>query len=304
MIPTDRNERAFSRRRFLGLASRAGLAAAAFGSLSAPLFAGPRKERGLLMIRLSGGFDGLDFLAPLAEADLRRLRPRLAADPSTLLPLAGSWGLRPDCRFFYEQYRRGSLAIVQGVGFPEPVLSHERARAAWRQDLLCGANARGESASGDFAASFRSLVRSGEGAFPPVAWLSCGDFDSHTNQRSRNASLWLELSRQAETLFAAIEQEGVSDRVLVVFYSEFGRSAGENAFGGTDHGNAAPVLVLGKVVRGGLYGEAPRLAGLGRASPLASTVDRRALLGVLSERWLERPERNLLSFESPNLNFI
>lgn len=304
MTPRKRGESAFSRRRFLRLASGAGLAAAAFGSLGSLLLADRGRKRLLLMVRLAGGVDGLDLLAPLAQDDLRRLRPRLAADPSTLLPVTGDWGLRPDCRFFHEQFRSGALAIIHGVGSPLPVLSHERARVAWRQDLSCGLDFRGEASTDDLAASFRSLVRSSGGEFPSVAWFAYGDFDSHADQRSRSALLWSQFSRHTEDLLAAVEQEGLSERVLIVFYSEFGRSAGENAFGGTDHGNAAPVLVLGKAVRGGLYGEAPRLDRLRRSSPLAATVDRRTLLGVLSERWLERSSPSTLSFEPPGLNFI
>lgn len=304
MNPRGGNLGALNRRRFLGLASRAGLAAAACCSLGVPLLAARRREKALFMIRLAGGFDGLDFLAPLADADYRRLRPRLADDPSTFLPLSKSLGMKPDCRFFHEQFRQGALSIVQGVGTSVPVLSHERAREAWRLEWDSATGGGREAESSDLAGTFRSLVGRPSEFFPSVVWLSFGDFDSHANQRARSAGLRSELSRQTEALLAAVDEEGLSARVLLVFYSEFGRSAGENAFGGTDHGNAAPVLVLGKSVKGGLYGEAPRLCGLRRASPLAATVDRSALLRVLSERWLERPWRNRPAAASPSLSFI
>src|SRR5436853_1524688 len=55
---------------------------------------------------------------------------------------------------------------------------------------------------------------------------------------------------------------GMADRVMIATWSEFGRRPKENASGGTDHGAAAPRLLIGDPVNGGLYGDEPSLTTL------------------------------------------
>ena len=64
--------------------------------------------------------------------------------------------------------------------------------------------------------------------------------------------------------------------------SEFGRTAHENGTGGTDHGHANAMFVLGGRVNGGkVYGKWPGLANeqLNQGRDLALTTDYRAVLG-------------------------
>ena len=61
---------------------------------------------------------------------------------------------------------------------------------------------------------------------------------------------------------AWIVDAGEWDNTLVMTYSEFGRRAAENQSGGTDHGTAAPHLLMGGQLNGGLYGSAPDLSQL------------------------------------------
>ena len=61
-----------------------------------------------------------------------------------------------------------------------------------------------------------------------------------------------------------------------MIYSEFGRRVVPNASGGTDHGTAAPVILAGPGVRGGMYGEQPSLTRLGTGADdgdLIATTD-------------------------------
>ena len=69
-------------------------------------------------------------------------------------------------------------------------------------------------------------------------------------------------------------------------YSEFGRRAAENDSGGTDHGTAAPHLLLGGQVRGGLYGDAPDLSNLFDGDP-EYTVDYRGLYQEVLGSWFD-----------------
>ena len=57
-------------------------------------------------------------------------------------------------------------------------------------------------------------------------------------------------------------KNGLWDDVLIMTYSEFGRRAKQNANNGTDHGAAAPHIMLGGIVKGGFYGKQPSLSDL------------------------------------------
>ncbi|MFB1501017.1 DUF1501 domain-containing protein, partial [Thiocapsa sp. N5-Cardenillas] len=81
-----------------------------------------------------------------------------------------------------------------------------------------------------------------------------------------------------------LERAGLWDRVLVMSYSEFGRRVAENASLGTDHGTAAPHLVLGGRVKGGLYGDPPDLTALD-GGDLRYTTDFRRLYSTVAVNW-------------------
>ena len=63
-----------------------------------------------------------------------------------------------------------------------------------------------------------------------------------------------------------LKAQGNMQRVLVMTFSEFGRRVSENANGGTDHGAAAPMFIVGDKVKAGLLGQLskPRAAGFVR----------------------------------------
>jgi uncharacterized protein (DUF1501 family) len=63
---------------------------------------------------------------------------------------------------------------------------------------------------------------------------------------------------------------------------------GENGSGGTDHGTAAPVFLLGRPVEPGLHGPYPDLARLEDGDPVHA-VDFRSVHAALLDRWLEVP---------------
>ena len=76
-------------------------------------------------------------------------------------------------------------------------------------------------------------------------------------------------------------------------YAEFGRRAQENNSGGTDHGTAAAHFFAGGRVKGGLYGEAPRLDDLDNGN-LRHSVDFRSLYATALERWWGLPAPGVL----------
>ena len=77
----------------------------------------------------------------------------------------------------------------------------------------------------------------------------------------------------------------MSDRVVVMTTSEFGRRPEDND-GGTDHGTAAGHFVIGPAVVGGRFGESPSLTRLDGDGNLIHTVDYRSLYGSVLGGWL------------------
>jgi len=94
---------------------------------------------------------------------------------------------------------------------------------------------------------------------PTKVWaVNLGGFDTHADEKATHDRLMGQLDTAVQSFFAAIAERPAA----VLVHSEFGRRVAANASGGTDHGTAAPVLVIGPVVRGGLYGDQPSLTNL------------------------------------------
>ncbi len=123
---------------------------------------------------------------------------------------------------------------------------------------------------------------------------SMAGFDTHSHQARRHALLLHELDAALGVFFAALEARGLLERVLLLVTSEFGRSLPVNASGGTEHGAANPVLVLGAAVAGGLYGARPHLAAAAEDGALSVTTDFRRVYATLLERWLSAPAAPIL----------
>jgi len=93
-----------------------------------------------------------------------------------------------------------------------------------------------------------------------------------------------EFAEGMAALKGALLEAGRWDSTLVITYAEFGRRPKENDNAGTDHGTAAAHFVAGGKVRGGLYGDAPRLGAL-EGGNLPFAVDFRRLYATALERW-------------------
>jgi uncharacterized protein (DUF1501 family) len=71
------------------------------------------------------------------------------------------------------------------------------------------------------------------------------------------------------------------DDVVIMVFSEFGRRAQQNGSGGTDHGAAEPMFVIGNTVNGGLYGAQPSLLDLDPNGDIKYKVDFRSVYAGL-----------------------
>lgn len=146
-----------------------------------------------------------------------------------------------------------------------------------------------------------------------AAFSDIGGWDTHQNQGNVNGQLANRLKEFSETIAAFWKDMGTdAENLTLVTMSEFGRTARQNGTGGTDHGHANVMFVLGGGVKGGkVYGKWPGLANeqLNEGRDLAVTTDFRCVLGEAAYKTLGAKNLNVVfpgSQVQPNefLNFI
>ena len=356
--------------------------------------AAPRQDgRVLVVVQLDGGNDGINTVVPLKDEGYGRTRKTLRLEAAKLLTVNESVGLHPSLAGTAKLLDRGQLAIVQGVGYPNPSRSHFRSMEVWhsaRPDPedrggpgWLGRTMDARLAAGDSSGSYfvgegqppaaligrRSMPASLDrmedmalkgkgpdarvtitgasegndllgfvrrtaldayaaadrvaGMFPAgrladresagglrgrlsliarllksgararVYYTQQGGYDTHAGQLVTHANLLFELSDALKRFQEDLEASGLADRVLVLCFSEFGRGAAENGSGGTDHGAAGPVFLVGKHVRPGLAGETPSLLDLDDGG-LKMAVDFRRIYAAVLQDWLVVPSADAL----------
>ena len=85
----------------------------------------------LVTIMLYGGNDGLNTVVPYTDGAYYQQRSNIAVPANQVLPINGQVGLNPQLPYLHSMYQRGQMAIVQGVGYPNPDLSHFTSMAIW-----------------------------------------------------------------------------------------------------------------------------------------------------------------------------
>ena len=85
--------------------------------------------------------------------------------------------------------------------------------------------------------------------------------------------------------YQALKAQDNPGSVLTMVFSEFGRRVAQNASGGTDHGTAAPMYLLGDMVQPGLRGKHPSLSDLD-SGDLKFNVDFRSVYAAILEDWM------------------
>src|SRR5437868_5208041 len=118
-----------------------------------------------------------------------------------------------------------------------------------------------------------------------VAFADIGGWDHHVNEGSTQGQLARLLGEFSQSISAFWNDLGdLAQDTVLVSMSEFGRTARQNGTGGTDHGHANAMFVVGGPVRGGrVYGRWPGLeqSQLYQGRDLALTTDFRQVLGEL-----------------------
>ncbi len=356
-------------------------------------------DRVLVVINMQGGNDGLNTVVPFASPDYYRLRPTIAIPAGDVLRINTDVGLNPALGALKAMYDRGLVAVVQGVGYPNPDHSHFRSTEIWQTaapqsyattgwlgryldsanlpeanlfnavalapvlpealvaqhvDVPALSTLRGYGLQSDrdrgqraafaglaadtrlpFTSPFLASVAqiedhaergaaelpklvagyqpSGEYPATPlgrslalaaqivgstlgtrVLYIEHGSFDTHVAQKPTQDRLLRELADGLAALYTDLAAHGNDKRVLTMTFSEFGRRVAENANKGTDHGEAAPLFLVGGSVRGGLYGRHPSLERLD-SGDAAYTVDFRSVYATIVEKWFGRSAQPVIA---------
>ncbi|GAC1469627.1 MAG: DUF1501 domain-containing protein [Chloroflexota bacterium] len=364
----------------------------------------------LVVIQLAGGNDGLNTIVPYGSDLYYQDRPTIGVPAKSVIPIDHMVGFNPNLQPLKNLYDKGKVAIVQGVGYPNPDRSHFRGTQIWESADPVGDTTTGwlgryldtaladvvnplkavalgsivpitlqserspvpaiesvqtfrfalgkESQSpimnafremyapaGKDVTPYMGLVRTaGSSADKSVADLqsvtsnytpsvkyplnplgrelqlvaqiiasglgtrifhvTLGGFDDHVAEVYTHANLLKYLGESLAAFYQDLETHGKADDVVTMTFSEFGRRIKENAGRGTDHGTAAPVMVVGGKVKGGLYGDDPIMSKTDNNGDLVYGVDFRSVYSTILENWLGTDPRSILNGSFERLPFL
>jgi uncharacterized protein (DUF1501 family) len=126
-----------------------------------------------------------------------------------------------------------------------------------------------------------------------IFYVSLENFDTHANQATSHAQLLTQLSAAMTAFYKDMAARGYQDRILMMTFSEFGRRAKENGSKGTDHGSAAPMLLVGGKVKAGVVGKHPSLSQLEMGN-LKHNTDFRQVYAAVLDGWLGISSKEVL----------
>lgn len=136
-----------------------------------------------------------------------------------------------------------------------------------------------------------------------VVQVHYGDFDSHAQQQPQHDLRMAELDAGIERFFTTLSP-AFAKRTTVLTLSEFGRRPEANTSGGTDHGEASDILVIGAGVKGGFYGEPVHLDHLSEHGCPIAHVDYRKVYATVLGRWLGGDAKQILGGTYEDLGFL
>ena len=148
-----------------------------------------------------------------------------------------------------------------------------------------------------------------------VFWVQTGGYDTHA-QQGTNAGAYVNLMNTLDGGLKAfhddLSNQGLLNNTLILIYTEFGRRITENGSQGTDHGAGGNMMVLGGLVRGGVYGTAPNLS-MDPANPTLENnngdvrfqTDFRSVYAKILDNWLAADSVHVLGADyrsgAPNI---
>ena len=137
-----------------------------------------------------------------------------------------------------------------------------------------------------------------------VYYVSHGSFDTHVGQQGQQQRLFEQLSDALGSFTTDLKKNNRFQDVLVMTFSEFGRRVGQNASGGTDHGTANNMFLIGGgLQQKGILNEGPDLANLNEGD-LQYKVDFKNVYATLLKKWLGADDQAILQKQYEHLGFI
>ncbi len=142
-----------------------------------------------------------------------------------------------------------------------------------------------------------------------AATVDKGGWDTHTFQNvlnpnggfGRNVS---EVSEAVRAMYSDLAARGRGDDLAIIIQSEFGRQVSENGNFGTDHGFGNPMVVVGRLVNGGVYGTFPGIATAERqGDAVVPTTDFRDVHATVFDRIMGKGGDIGTIFPDPNYSY-
>ncbi|HEX3356949.1 MAG TPA: DUF1501 domain-containing protein, partial [Tepidisphaeraceae bacterium] len=156
----------------------------------------------------------------------------------------------------------------------------------------------------EFGQGLKTVAAMIQGGLPTrVYYVSLGGFDTHAGERGRHDNLMTQLAQGISAFYKDLKDQKNQDRVLMMTFSEFGRRVAQNASGGTDHGTAAPMFLIGSGMKQGLAGKYPSLTDLDQGD-LKYNLDFRSVYATVLQNWMDTPSKPILGQQFPTLNNI
>ena len=136
-----------------------------------------------------------------------------------------------------------------------------------------------------------------------VYYISLGSFDTHVNQENQQQRLFTELSEAVKAFTADLKSNNRFNDVLMFTFSEFGRRVSQNASGGTDHGTANNMFLIGGALKQkGVINSMPDLNDLDEGD-LKYKIDFKAVYATVLKNWLDSDDSAILGKKYDHLSF-
>jgi len=127
-----------------------------------------------------------------------------------------------------------------------------------------------------------------------IYYANLGGFDTHVGQKNKQARLLKTYSDAMSAFVKDLKNNGLLEDTLIMTFSEFGRRVQQNASGGTDHGTANNVFLMGgNLKKKGFYNSAPDLKKLDKGD-LIYQMDFRKIYATILEDWLDASPTQIL----------
>ena len=137
-----------------------------------------------------------------------------------------------------------------------------------------------------------------------VYYVSLGSFDTHVNQEQQQQRLFKEMNDAVAAFIKDLKANNRFNDVLMFTFSEFGRRVSQNASGGTDHGTANNMFLIGGgLQQKGLVNAMPDLHDLDQGD-LKYKVDFKNVYATVLNKWLGADDEKILGKKFDYLNFV